>query len=275
MKPAPGAGSPPATRPCPICGASEVEGFNANYLRCQGCQAIYYFELPDAATLTRVYSGGFFKRLRRRLLVPFRKHHQRASVAQERQRNGEIFAKIQSFLEGTERGGSEDSPGRFLDVGCNRGFLLEAGKQRGWEVWGIEFSPEQIQPFRNSFPELADQVQPGPFLELARELPDGHFQLITAIDVVEHFLEPEPCFRELGRLLAPGGSFVVQTPSSELPDARRDGPAWGELKPAEHMQIFTAANLEGLARRCGFTGFRVIPGAFDHPGCNFLAVLTR
>jgi SAM-dependent methyltransferase len=263
--------SPPSTRPCPICHSSEVVGYSADYLRCQDCQALYYHQIPDVATLTEVYSGGFFKRLRRRLLVPFRKHHQRATVAQERERNGEIFRNFQEYLSES----APQEPGRFLDVGCNRGFLLEAAKDCGWDVWGVEFSPEQIQPFRNSFPELAEQVHAGSFLELARDLPEAHFQLISAIDVVEHFLEPAPCFRELARLLAPGGHFVVQTPSSALPDAQRDGPAWGELKAAEHMQIFTPENLEALALECGFSSLTVKPGAFDHPNCNFVAVLRR
>ena len=37
---------------------------------------------------------------------------------------------------------------------------------------------------------LAPQVRAGDFQTLARELPDGHFQLVTAIDVVEVAVQP-------------------------------------------------------------------------------------
>ncbi len=31
---------------------------------------------------------------------------------------------------------------RWLDIGCNRGMLLEAARRRGWQVTGIEIADE-------------------------------------------------------------------------------------------------------------------------------------
>lgn len=262
------AASPPSTRPCPVCRHEAVEPFNADYLRCPECEAVFYFEIPSPAKLTEVYSGGFLKRTKRRLLAPFRKIHHRTRLGYDRTRNGENFAKIVALA-------GDRPPATFLDIGCNRGFLLEAAKDAGWEVWGMEYSPEQIRPFLNSYPEVAPRVKVGDFGELAPTLPAGHFEVVTAIDVVEHFLEPLGCLREIARVLAPGGAFVFQTPSTRLPDAVECGPAWGELKPAEHMTMFHPENLLALAREAGFGAMTVAPEPFDHPRCNFVGVLTK
>ena len=259
--------TPPTTRPCPVCEHAEPEGYNAKYLRCPSCEAIYYFEIPTPEELTRVYSGDTLKRWKRKMLAPFRKIHHRTKLDYDRARNGGIYRQIR-HLAGAESG-------RFLDIGCNRGFLLEAAMQDGWEVYGIEYSPEQIQPFLNSYPETKGRVRAGEFGELAESLPDGHFQVVTAIDVVEHFLDPRPCMEEIFRLLEPGGKFVFQTPSSKLADSMADGPAWGELKAAEHMTLFDPANLQTLATQVGFGEMTVSPEPFDHPRCNFVGVLPK
>lgn len=264
----PGASGPPSRRACPVCAANRAEGFNARYLRCPDCGALYYFEMPSAELLAEVYGGGLLKRLRRKLLAPFRKIHHRPRLAYERERAAAIHARVRALA-------GDRAEARYLDIGCNRGFLLEAARRDGWDVWGVEFSKEQIQPFRNSYPELTAQVLDGDFGELASRLPEGSFDVVSAIDVVEHFLDPRPCFVAIFRLMAPGGRLVIQTPSSELEDARRDGPAWGELKPGEHMQIFTPGNLEAMTRELGFSGLELAETPFDHPRCNFVAVLRK
>jgi ubiquinone/menaquinone biosynthesis C-methylase UbiE len=51
-------------------------------------------------------------------------------------------------------------------------------------------------------------------------LRDGSFQLITANMVVEHLDQPETVFREVQRLLTPGGLFVFHTTNARNPFLR-------------------------------------------------------
>jgi len=46
-------------------------------------------------------------------------------------------------------------------------------------------------------------------------LPDGSFDLIAAIEVIEHLENPRAAIREMARLLAPGGTLVLTTPNQE------------------------------------------------------------
>ena len=40
---------------------------------------------------------------------------------------------------------------RMLDVGCNRGLLLEAARRQGWQVTGVELSPVAAQHARDAY----------------------------------------------------------------------------------------------------------------------------
>ena len=42
--------------------------------------------------------------------------------------------------------------------------------------------------------------------------PDGCFDLVVTLDVMEHVLDPEAAFREIARTLAPGGAHLFTTP---------------------------------------------------------------
>jgi 2-polyprenyl-3-methyl-5-hydroxy-6-metoxy-1,4-benzoquinol methylase len=46
-------------------------------------------------------------------------------------------------------------------------------------------------------------------------LPDGSFDLIVAIEVIEHLENPRAAVREMARLLTPGGLLVLTTPNQE------------------------------------------------------------
>lgn len=64
------------------------------------------------------------------------------------------------------------------------------------------------------------RVLDNPFLDEARigrgeQVPyaDGQFDLVFADNVLEHLERPEPVFREVARVLRPGGLFLVKTPN--------------------------------------------------------------
>jgi len=83
------------------------------------------------------------------------------------------------------------------------------------------------------------------FLDLERPLPfgDGHFQTILLSDVLEHVYRPWSLWREMNRILKPGGKIIGNTPFYY----------WVHEAPHDYFR-FTEY---GLARMASDTGFRV------------------
>lgn len=243
-------------RTCPICRVPG-EPYGPVYQRCSGCGLIFYPAVPTPSELEAVYGGSPAKRWRRRLLRPFRRMWMLTRLAEKRARASRILDAVAGYGVG--------SATRFMDVGCNKGFLLEGAEARGWKAWGVEYELDQVAALLNSYPALAERVRVGPFPEVTRDLPGDLVDLVTAIDVMEHVLDPLESFREVRRLLAPDGVLCIQTPDSASPEARREGSSWYEMKPKEHVQLFDLSTLRRVAEATGFASVEQLPSAFE-PG---------
>ena len=100
---------------------------------------------------------------------------------------------------------------RALDVGCGAGLLAEPLARLGAEVTGVDAAAENIEVAREhaTGAGLAIDYRAG---ELAR-LGIGQFDLVTAMEVLEHVADKTAFVAELARHLAPGGLLVLSTPN--------------------------------------------------------------
>jgi 2-polyprenyl-6-hydroxyphenyl methylase/3-demethylubiquinone-9 3-methyltransferase len=98
-----------------------------------------------------------------------------------------------------------------LDVGCGAGLLSEPLARLGARVTGIDASPEVIAVARDHAARMGLEIdyRAGDVQEL-----DGAFDLITAMEVVEHVADPALFVKALARRLAPGGLLVMSTPNA-------------------------------------------------------------
>ena len=92
-------------------------------------------------------------------------------------------------------------PGRVLDVGCGRGFLLDAFRRRGWTVEGTEMSEASSAHAREV---LEIPVHVGPLETLG--LPAESFDAVTLWHVLEHVTRPARCSRRSVASSGPAGS---------------------------------------------------------------------
>jgi len=260
-------------RRCVVCGnARAAESFctfgSLAYVRCRDCDLVYVDRLASDEEMRSAYTGRWAKKLRRRLTAPFRKLHNHRNYEESMLRATKIFEFAAAQL-GRERHGL-----RFLDIGCNKGFILSAGISRGADVYGIELVPEIMIPFGNTYPALRSHVYSEKLSEVAPRLGAEFFDVITAIDVVEHFEDPISDMTHIHRMLRPGGVFVLQTPDAGCVQAKELGCAWGALKPLEHLHLFDRKNFVTFAEA---RGFRVVEVGepFEHADGNFVAVLTK
>ena len=98
---------------------------------------------------------------------------------------------------------------RVLDVGCGTGTLAAALAERGAKVWGVDPSGEMLVEARR-----AGRAGPGLAFKLgaAEALPfkDAWFERAVS-RLALHLVDRPAAFRELARVLAPGGRFVAAT----------------------------------------------------------------
>jgi len=98
---------------------------------------------------------------------------------------------------------------RTLDIGCGAGLLSEALAKAGCEVLGMDASDEAI--------EAANAHAAGQGLNLryqtgaAEALGGEKFQVITALEVIEHVADPASFIGSLASLLEPGGLLFLST----------------------------------------------------------------
>ena len=137
--------------------------------------------------------------------------------------------------------------GRFLDVGCSAGFVVECAHQAGFEGYGIDLSQDAIEYGRKEFPECHFDI-------LAIEDASSKyepFDLVYSSEVIEHVLDPDSFAQHLSKLMKPGAYLYLTTPDAGHLFRPKDLQAWHEFKPPEHCLYFTRKALEILLARHG------------------------
>lgn len=102
---------------------------------------------------------------------------------------------------------------RALDVGCGGGVLAEALAAEGAVVTGVDPSGKSLAAARDHARRsgLAIEYRPGAAEDLASApLGDG-FDLVFAVDVLEHVDDLERALAAIGGVLAPGGGLGFLT----------------------------------------------------------------
>jgi 2-polyprenyl-6-hydroxyphenyl methylase/3-demethylubiquinone-9 3-methyltransferase len=100
---------------------------------------------------------------------------------------------------------------RALDVGCGAGLLAEPLARLGAAGIGVDASPEVIAVARDHAREMGLEIgyRTGDVQEL-----EGRFDLITAMEVIEHVADPAEFSKALAKRLAPGGLLILSTPNA-------------------------------------------------------------
>ena len=150
---------------------------------------------------------------------------------------------------------SEFSPfrqnNRLLDIGCGAGNLLAAARKHNWNVHGLDVSPSAVKHVR----DLGFEVYEGELQEAA--FPSEHFDVVTAAELLEHLIDPQPLLQEVARILRPGGLFWTTTPNARGLSGRILGLKWRCIWPPEHLQLFSIRGLTKLLREAGFRQLRI------------------
>ncbi len=99
----------------------------------------------------------------------------------------------------------------ILDVGCGDAVSFQALSEFG-TVRGIEVDEDLLDP---SGP-FRDRISTRPLGDPIYEEPSWRFDLITALDVIEHIDDDRAAVRSMAAMLRPGGFLVITVPAFEL-----------------------------------------------------------
>ncbi len=98
---------------------------------------------------------------------------------------------------------------RILDIGCGAGFLANKLAQNGLLVTGIDASEHSLDVARRHDSTESVAYRLGDALKL--EIPDQSFEVVCAMDFLEHVEQPARVISEAARVLVPGGVFFFHT----------------------------------------------------------------
>ena len=97
-----------------------------------------------------------------------------------------------------------------LDVGCGAGLLSEPLRRLGAEVTGVDAAPELIGAAKAHTEAVGLDIR---YVAGGVESLEGRFDLVTAMEVIEHVADPAAFVRSLAERLAPGGLLIMSTPN--------------------------------------------------------------
>jgi SAM-dependent methyltransferase len=143
--------------------------------------------------------------------------------------------------------------GRLLEIGSFLGIFLDRIRADGWDATGLEPYRWPADYARKKYGlNIVDGVLPN------RSLPDGGFDAVMMLHVIEHMPDPSADVRELRRVLRKGGIMVVETPRFDSLMFKLMGRRERSLNNCPgHIYFFTVQTLSKLVEKCGFEVARV------------------
>jgi len=131
---------------------------------------------------------------------------------------------------------------RILDIGCGTGFNLDYLRQHNYtNLVGLDFSGDALQFCQTRY--LSHLVcGDGTLPPLKAET----FEVITALDLIEHLEDDVSALQSLAQLLTPNGSLIIFTPAFNF--------LWGlQDEVSHHFRRYTAGELKQKINQAGLT----------------------
>lgn len=99
---------------------------------------------------------------------------------------------------------------RILDLGCGNGSLSNVLAKKGYEVVGIEESEQGFTIASKNFPNchfIQASIYDLPYAKL-----QNSFDVVMAVEVIEHLFYPRELARAAKKCLKPNGRLILTTP---------------------------------------------------------------
>jgi SAM-dependent methyltransferase len=241
----------PSSPACRICGASTTPvavvygSFSKrdyHLARCSECG--FAFIVDPWLDFAQIYDESYYSGRGADPLADYRYELEHPERTIRRYEWDGIATVVADLLATRERATQAPSGGdlRWLDYGCGNGGLVRHLRARqGVDAFGFDEGAITAEASLRGTPTLsADDLVASA----------GSFDVVTAIEVLEHTLDPVTELRRIRRLLRPGGLFFLTTGNAE-PYARRLD-RWRYVLPELHISYFEPRTLDRALTLAGF-----------------------
>lgn len=221
---------------CTICESRHIEiKFNITaerqVLSCLDCGVEFLFPQPGDHDLKKLYSENYY------LAWGIIGNGENEST---KKMKGATFQLRLALI------GEYIRSGKILDVGCATGYFLEAAKEKGFEVYGVEFSGFSSGIAKKKFGE--NNVFYGTLEQC--DFTDKMFEVIAMSDLIEHVRIPQQTLLKAATLLKDDGVIMIMTPDTKTLSNKFMGKKWTHYK-LEHFFYFNRIAMNSLAEKCG------------------------
>ena len=135
--------------------------------------------------------------------------------------------------------------GRLFDLGAGWGHFMLAGRELGYDVYGIEIAE---QPWKYCVGDLGLPVD---HLDFFRLDPSRRFDIVTMWDVLEHIDRADSFIEKCAQHTVPGGYLFLQVPQIDSFVAKREKDRW-KMMGLDHVNYFSRATITRLLERYGY-----------------------
>lgn len=114
-----------------------------------------------------------------------------------------------TVLQILQRECGEKTEKQIFELGCGNGSVANELAKRGFDVTGVDPSPDGLSYAKEHYPHLKI-FHGSAYDDLAERY--GKFPIVLSLEVVEHLYFPRKFAAVLNDLLLPGGTAVISTP---------------------------------------------------------------
>lgn len=105
---------------------------------------------------------------------------------------------------------------KLLELGCGPSGSTQLWDRNGAQVTGIDISPEGIKKAKANAEKKGLDIEYHAMNAEQTEFEDNSFDLVVGMGIIHH-LDLNTSYRELGRILKPGGSAIFMEPLGHNP----------------------------------------------------------
>lgn len=154
-----------------------------------------------------------------------------------------------------------------LDIGCFPGiFLKRLAEYQFKEVVGLDAIeiPKRLLQTHGINARILKGYFPGGgilnrYFHYGNTIPNNHYDLVTALDVLEHSDAPEAFLKECFQVCGPNGQLLLM-----LPLVKNNWVEPRMLAPAEHVYLHDIGNIKLLLEEAGFSNVEFSEWAAGH-----------
>lgn len=238
---------------CPVCGAKPVDlpslrsdfsEIDFHFRQCGECGLS--FVANPRVDFANLYDGEYYAGRGADCLVDYLREMDNPRTVRKYEWRG-IFRAVTSI--------TNSSNIRWLDYGCGLGGLVRSVRDRGvTEAYGFDEGWSAHWMGDHGLPVLSrDDL----------DSQHGTFDVVTAIEVIEHVPDPVAVISHVSSLLKPGGLLFLTTGNAEAHRARLT--RWSYVRPDVHIAYFEPRTLVAVYERSGLEPYRAgfLPGYDD------------